>query len=79
MKEIMVGAPLRAGDRVIVPLIKEAGFSGMGGVYYAARPVALIIAEEECMLFFSLDSDVPLSDEIIHDAAGQARAVLEED
>jgi hypothetical protein len=78
MKEIIVGKPVRTGDRVIVPLIKETEISGMGGVFYTARPVALIVAEEECTLLFSLDTGVTLSDETIHDAAGRARIILED-
>ncbi|MBP2146833.1 putative spore protein YtfJ [Methanofollis sp. W23] len=78
MTEIIVGEPLRVGERVIIPLIKETTLSGTRGAFYAARPVALIVTWEESTLLFSLEAEVHLSDEIIHDATGRVSAVLKE-
>ncbi|QYZ79326.1 hypothetical protein E2N92_07745 [Methanofollis formosanus] len=76
MNDLTIGEAVVAGDRAVVPLMRETELAGMGGVLFSGRPVALIVAEIGSTVLFRLDTDVPLAEGMVRQATERAFAAL---
>jgi hypothetical protein len=45
MTTLRIQEPIVCGERVIVPVVREAGFTMTGGIFAAVSPVALLVRE----------------------------------
>jgi hypothetical protein len=44
--EIRIQTPIRSGGRLLVPVVREGGFTGIGGSTGFVDPVALLFEED---------------------------------
>jgi hypothetical protein len=47
--------PIVCGERIIVPVVRESGFTRAGGVFAGVSPVALLIRESGSWFFVAIE------------------------
>ena len=69
---LRIGVPVRCGERVICPVIREERVMQKTGIFVTVQPVALLVQEQESWFYVAIDDSMPkkMPDDLIPPATG---------